>query len=56
MACVNMWIVYDRLATFLAQHGMMVIGNDHLGHGETAKDEEELGYFPKAKGSETGRG
>ena len=40
---------YDRLATFLAQHGMMVIGNDHLGHGETAKDEEELGYFPKAK-------
>ena len=44
---------YDRLATFLAQHGMMVIGNDHLGHGETAKGEEELGYFPKAKGSET---
>ena len=44
---------YDRLATFLAQHGMMVIGNDHLGHGETAKSEEELGYFPKAKGSET---
>ena len=22
---------YDRLATFLAQHGIMVIGNDHLG-------------------------
>ena len=44
---------YDRLATFLSQHGMMVIGNDHLGHGETAKGEEELGYFPKAKGSET---
>lgn len=35
------------------RHGMMVIGNDHLGHGETAKGEEELGYFPKAKGSET---
>ena len=44
---------YDRLATFLAQHGIMVIGNDHLGHGETARDEDELGYFPGVNGSET---
>ena len=33
MACVNMWIVATGWRTFPAQHGMMVIGNDHLGHG-----------------------
>lgn len=37
---------YDRLATYLAQHGILVVGNDHLGHGETAKNMDELGYFP----------
>lgn len=37
---------YDRLATFLARQGILVVGNDHLGHGETAKDMDELGYFP----------
>ena len=36
---------YDELARFLAGHGMVVCGEDHLGHGRTAKDESELGYF-----------
>lgn len=44
---------YDRLATFLAQRGILVIGNDHLGHGETAKDRDELGYFPTKDLSKT---
>lgn len=44
---------YDRLATFLAKHGILVIGNDHLGHGETAKNMDELGYFPTKELSKT---
>lgn len=44
---------YDRLATFLARQGILVIGNDHLGHGETAKDMDELGYFPTKELSKT---
>ena len=28
-------------------------GNDHLGHGLTARDDEELGYFPTDKKSAT---
>lgn len=44
---------YDRLATFLARQGILVIGNDHLGHGETAKDMDELGYFPTKDLSKT---
>lgn len=44
---------YDRLATFLAQRGILVIGNDHLGHGETAKNMDELGYFPAKDLSKT---
>ena len=29
---------YDRFARFMAERGFVVIGNDHLGHGETAAD------------------
>lgn len=36
---------YDPFARFLTQHGYAVAGNDHLGHGLTAKGPEEYGYF-----------
>lgn len=36
---------YDRFAKFLNSKGILVVGNDHLGHGLTAKDDNELGYF-----------
>lgn len=36
---------YDHFARFLNTKGIVVIGNDHLGHGETADCDEELGYF-----------
>lgn len=36
---------YDRFATFLAYNGILVVGNDHLGHGLSVNDDEELGYF-----------
>jgi len=42
---------YDEFARFLAEHGILVVGNDHLGHGLTARNKEELGYFHEGDGS-----
>ena len=36
---------YDQFARYLNRQGILVIGNDHLGHGETAKTDDNLGYF-----------
>ncbi len=42
---------YDKLAVFLNERGFAVIGNDHLGHGKTAKDDDDLGYMDCQDGS-----
>lgn len=42
---------YERFAEFLNQHGILVTGNDHLGHGKTAETREDLGYFGHPKGN-----
>lgn len=44
---------YDEFATFMARNGILVIGNDHLGHGESVKDADELGYFDAKRRSGT---
>lgn len=44
---------YDEFARYLNQYGILVIGNDHLGHGETAKIDDDLGYFCPSNMSET---
>lgn len=44
---------YDHFAEFLNTKGILVIGNDHLGHGETAGCDEDLGYFCPQNMSET---
>lgn len=36
---------YDGFARFLCDNGIAVIGNDHLGHGYTAANYSDLGYF-----------
>ena len=36
---------YDYFANKLCENGYIVYGNDHRGHGLTAKDKEELGYL-----------
>lgn len=37
---------YDEFARFLAEKGFVVVGNDHLGHGKTASENQnEYGYF-----------
>ena len=40
---------YDRVARFLNEHGILVCGEDHLGHGKTAAP-GEYGYFSKHDG------
>ena len=35
---------YDNFMRFMAEHGYICYGYDHLGHGYTVKDESELGY------------
>lgn len=36
---------YDPFARFLAKHGFVVVGHDHLGHGKTARDPSEYGFL-----------
>lgn len=41
---------YDRLADFFAGQGFFVVGEDHLGHGQTPEDPNELGYTAPEQG------
>lgn len=36
---------YDPFATYMADHGWLVTGEDHLGHGESVVADEYHGYF-----------
>lgn len=36
---------YEKLAEFLTQKGILVVGDDHLGHGKTVTEGETYGYF-----------
>lgn len=40
---------YDHFASFLNEHGFHVIGNDHLGHGKNAVDDDAI-YFSSSIG------
>ncbi len=44
---------YEEFAEYANAHGILVVGNDHLGHGHTAQNEQELGYFCKRHMSKT---
>lgn len=41
---------YDAFAAFLADHGYLVVANDHLGHGKSIGDESDLGFFAENGG------
>ncbi len=43
---------YAELARFLLERGFAVSGHDQLGHGKTAKDASELGFFAPCGGTE----
>lgn len=36
---------YNDFAEYMTTQGVVVIGNDHLGHGHSVNSDEELGYF-----------
>ena len=42
---------YDEFANYLADKGFYVVGNDHLGHGESVMDEDHYGYFHEYNGN-----
>ncbi len=43
---------YEDLIRYLCENGFAVCGNDHLGHGHSAKTSEELGFFAEKGGDE----
>jgi len=42
---------YEELARFLTSHKIAVIGNDMLGHGNTAANKKDLGFFAYKNGN-----
>lgn len=36
---------YDGFARYVADRGFIVVGEDHLGHGETVENPSDFGYF-----------
>jgi len=41
---------YAAFMTFLAEHGFVAVGNDHLGHGLSFEGEAERGFFAEKDG------
>lgn len=42
---------YREFGAWMAEHGILVYGHDHLGHGKTAVREEDFGFFGTNGGS-----
>jgi len=38
---------YEELAEYMVANGYFVIGHDHLGHGDSVRNQKELGYVGK---------
>lgn len=36
---------YDDFASFLCEHGFLVVAEDHLGHGKSVRGDQYYGYF-----------
>ncbi|SFG51411.1 Lysophospholipase, alpha-beta hydrolase superfamily [Lachnospiraceae bacterium C7] len=36
---------YNEFASFIADNGFLVVGHDHLGHGQSVNSQEEWGFF-----------
>ena len=41
---------YDHLFSFLAENGFVAFGYDHLGHGKTTENDDELGFIAHKDG------
>lgn len=43
---------YGHFAKFLVESGFVVCANDHVGHGESVSDAQDLGHMPACDGAE----
>lgn len=43
---------YEEFAEYMTQQGFLVVGHDHLGHGESVASKEYWGYFAPKNGSD----
>lgn len=43
---------YDEFAEYMTQKGFVVVGHDHLGHGDSVVSSEYWGYFASKDGSD----
>lgn len=43
---------YEAFAEYLNRQGWLVVGHDHLGHGESVNSREDWGFFAEEKGSD----
>ncbi|MCD7845958.1 MAG: alpha/beta hydrolase [Oscillospiraceae bacterium] len=41
---------YEAFVAFMAEQGFLVAGDDHLGHGQSIRDDSELGWFGEENG------
>lgn len=44
---------YDEYARYLCSRGFAVVGEDHLGHGETVEQDEDICFFAEKNGWQT---
>lgn len=44
---------YEEFAGFMNERGILVVGNDHLGHGGSIQSEAYFGYFAEKNGNKT---
>lgn len=42
---------YEEFASYLTEKGLLVVGNDHLGHGGSIVNKEDYGYFAEKNGN-----
>ena len=38
---------YEEFASFVADYGFLVVGHDHVGHGDSIESKDDFGYFGK---------
>lgn len=43
---------YEAFAEYMNRQGYLVVGHDHLGHGESVNSREDWGFFAEEKGSD----
>ena len=43
---------YHEFAAYMTEHGYLVVGHDHLGHGDSVRSREDWGYIADERGEQ----